>query len=137
MTTRSSSPTDASPAGSRSGSADIDLVPPVISGVEASTRFGRLVVSWDTDEDADAIVDFGTSAALGSSVTNRGPDTLHRVAVDGLAAIKPCSTGFDPATPPATRPLSTTEANPSKPDWPPPPPSSWSISSTISSSTTT
>jgi hypothetical protein len=76
---------DASPAGSRSGSAVIDQVPPVITGVSASTRFGRLVVSWETDEDTDAIVDFGTSAALGSSVTNRGPDTLHRVPVDGLS----------------------------------------------------
>jgi len=76
---------DASPAGTRSGSALVDQVPPVISGVAASTRFGRLLVSWETDEDADAVVEFGTSAALGSSVTNRGPDTLHRVQVDSLS----------------------------------------------------
>lgn len=76
--------TDASPAGTRVGRALVDNVPPVISNIAASTRFGRLIVSWETDEDADAVVEFGTSATMGSAVTNRTMTTDHRVPVDGL-----------------------------------------------------
>jgi hypothetical protein len=75
---------DASPPGTRTAQARIDLVPPVISDVAASTRFGRLIVSWQTDEDADAIVDFGPSASLGTSITNRTLTDSHRVPLDGL-----------------------------------------------------
>jgi hypothetical protein len=77
---------DASPAGERFGTAAADLVPPVIGAVEAATRFGRLLVYWETDEDADAIVEFGTSATLGRSLTNRTLATEHELALDGFAA---------------------------------------------------
>ncbi|MGE3312311.1 MAG: S8 family serine peptidase [Limisphaerales bacterium] len=75
---------DASPAGTRIGQADIDLEPPVLANVSASTRFGRLIVTWETDEDADAVVEYGTTATLGNNVTNRTFTTDHRVPVDGL-----------------------------------------------------
>lgn len=75
---------DASPVSLRTTTVDADLVPPVLANPSASTRFGRLVVSWTSDEPADSIVEFGTSQALGSSVTNRTRVESHQVTIDDV-----------------------------------------------------
>ncbi len=68
--------TDASPSSNRVFSASADLLPPVISNVQAANRFGQIVVSWDTDEDATAIVYYGTNT-LNFSATNRVLDVTR------------------------------------------------------------
>ncbi len=68
--------TDASPSANRVFSASADLLPPVISNVQAANRFGQIVVSWDTDEDATAIVYYGTNT-LDFTATNRVLDVTR------------------------------------------------------------
>lgn len=47
-----------------------DLVPPVISNVGATNRFGNELVSWITDENAAGIVMYGAAGNLNQSITN-------------------------------------------------------------------
>jgi hypothetical protein len=75
---------DAAPPVRRTAEASADLVAPVLSEISAATRFGRMQVTWFTDELADSIVDFGSTPALGQSVTNRVLVEEHRVALGGL-----------------------------------------------------
>ena len=66
----------------------VDVTPPVLSGVGASgTSSTATNVSWTTDEAADTQVDYGTTAAYGSS-TALAPAlvTSHSQALAGLAA---------------------------------------------------
>jgi hypothetical protein len=76
--------TDASPAGSRTATAVADLVPPVISAVISTNRFGKTVISWVTDEPATSIVRYGTNSTLNLSVTNLELVTDHEVPLDNL-----------------------------------------------------
>ncbi|MBX3747852.1 MAG: S8 family serine peptidase [Verrucomicrobiae bacterium] len=76
---------DASPEARRTSDALADLLPPNLTGVADATRFGRLNITWETDEPANAIVEFGATPALGSFVTNRAFVTSHRVVLDGFA----------------------------------------------------
>ncbi|MGZ5544354.1 MAG: choice-of-anchor J domain-containing protein, partial [Limisphaerales bacterium] len=48
----------------------VDLIPPIISSVGATNRFGNELVSWTTDEPASGIVRYGTAGALNQSITN-------------------------------------------------------------------
>jgi hypothetical protein len=75
---------DASPANERVAAADVDLLPPVLSAVSAGTRFGRLQITWASDEPADSIVEFGSTPALGQFATNRTLVEAHRINLDGL-----------------------------------------------------
>src|SRR5690606_10880979 len=56
---------DSEPAATRTAQARADLLSPVLTDVSAVTRFGRLQVTWSTDEPANAIVEFGDTPALG------------------------------------------------------------------------
>ena len=62
-------------------------VPPVIANVtvtqitDSSAR-----VNWTTDEPANTIVDYGTNAAYGSSVTNGLLGAVHSMPLNGLTA---------------------------------------------------
>ena len=51
---------DANPAATRRFTARADLQPPVVSGVFADFEFGRVNITWDTDEEASGIVRYGT-----------------------------------------------------------------------------
>jgi hypothetical protein len=77
---------DAAPAATRSATAVADLVPPVISAVASTTRFGRAVISWDTDEPANAIVGYGLSPDVSLAATNTALATHHEVTVTNLTA---------------------------------------------------
>ncbi len=70
----------------RIATATADLVPPLISAVTETNRFGRALVRWNTDEPANSRVDFGTNAALGSSVAVLTLTTVHEVTLDNLVA---------------------------------------------------
>ena len=68
----------------RSATATADLVPPEISTVAVTNRFGQTVVSWITSEPATAIVRYGTNATLNRSATNRIVTILHEVQLNDL-----------------------------------------------------
>ncbi|MFN7140231.1 MAG: S8 family serine peptidase, partial [Limisphaerales bacterium] len=75
---------DASPAGTRVASARADLVAPVISNVSVTNRYGRTLVSWNTDEPADSIVYFGTNSLFSLSTANSKLTHSHEVALENL-----------------------------------------------------
>src|SRR5690606_36525193 len=76
---------DSEPAATRTAQARADLLSPVLTDVSAVTRFGRLQVTWSTDEPANAIVEFGDTPAPGQVTTNRLVSEDHRVQISGLS----------------------------------------------------
>ena len=60
---------------------------PAIGGVSARVDSSTAaVISWTTDQDADAEVDYGPAEAYANSVfLNRPPSTRHEVPLSGLA----------------------------------------------------
>ncbi len=77
---------DASPAGLRQAAARADLLPPIISNIFVTNRFGRTVVSWQTDEPSTSITRLGTNSSLSLSITNSALTTGHEVIFDNLTA---------------------------------------------------
>jgi hypothetical protein len=76
---------DAAPVGVRTDTAQIDGVPPVISNVAANACNGQSVeITWDTDENADSVVHYGTTPAYGSTVSDATLVTNHFIEFDGL-----------------------------------------------------
>ena len=64
-----------------------DLTPPAISNVKIGGVTDRLaVVSWETDEPADGIVEFGTDTTYGRTVSHTGLLRLHELTLTGLVA---------------------------------------------------
>lgn len=68
-----------------------DLVAPLITGVAVTNQFGRMVVSWMTDEPADSVVRYGTTFAgtnlvVSGTVSNGLRTTMHRLELAGLVA---------------------------------------------------
>ncbi len=64
--------------------ATADLVPPVISQVSITNRFGQTIVSWVTDEPANAVVRFNTNSSLSRAMTNSVISTTHAVELTNL-----------------------------------------------------
>jgi phosphodiesterase/alkaline phosphatase D-like protein len=78
--------------GNKATSADytfttLDMTPPVITGpaVTGVTKTGA-VVSWTTDEAADTLVQYGTTASYGASSGSSTPSTSHTVTLTGLTS---------------------------------------------------
>ncbi len=68
-----------------------DLFAPFIFGVAATNQFGRILVSWLTDEPSDSVVRYGTSIAgtnllNGGIITNESRSTIHRIELTNLVA---------------------------------------------------
>ena len=74
---------DANPPATRRFVARADLRPPVISNVSATFEFGRVIVTWNTDEDASGIVRYGTNTQ-NLAVTNRAFDTIQEAIITGV-----------------------------------------------------
>ncbi len=69
-----------SSASKRTATAVADLVPPVISGVTATTDLGVLTITWLTSDPASSIVRYGTNSSnLNLAVTNAALVTSHVV----------------------------------------------------------
>ncbi|HOB31732.1 MAG TPA: S8 family serine peptidase, partial [Verrucomicrobiota bacterium] len=68
----------------RIASAEADLVPPIISAVTVTNRFGRATILWNTDELTDSRVDYGTTAALGLSTGDLELTTSHTIGLENL-----------------------------------------------------
>ncbi|MEW6770960.1 MAG: fibronectin type III domain-containing protein [Bacillota bacterium] len=62
-----------------------DTTPPVISSVAASTTATTATITWVTDEPATSVVNYGTTTALGSTVTDTTLTTTHSVTLTGLS----------------------------------------------------
>ena len=76
---------DANPPATRIFSVAADLLPPLISNVTATNLYGQIYVTWDTDEDANGVVRYGTNT-LTLSVSNRFFDTVHEVELPNVTA---------------------------------------------------
>lgn len=74
---------DAVPPAQRLFNAQADLLPPVISGVFTTNRFGKAQVHWTTDEAARSLLIYGNTPALGSIQTNSLLLTNHTAVADG------------------------------------------------------
>ena len=68
----------------RVASATGDFVPPFISQVSITNQFGATVVSWMTDEPANALVRFNTNATLSRVASNAIVHTFHQVELTNL-----------------------------------------------------
>jgi hypothetical protein len=75
---------DALPPANRLFTVQVDLLPPVISGVHATNVFGQLTVLWNTDEDARGEIYYG-SPTPNAALTNRTLDVSQEFALANLA----------------------------------------------------
>jgi subtilisin family serine protease len=75
---------DASPPANRVFTALADLQPPVIANVQATDRFGQLLVTWTTDEAARSWVYYGTNTP-NLSLTNLALDVTHEFGLLNVA----------------------------------------------------
>jgi hypothetical protein len=67
-----------------SASASVDTLPPIISNVGSEPDYLDAVISWDTSEPSDSLVQFGESRLLGRTAYEANPTTSHSVTVSGL-----------------------------------------------------
>jgi len=77
---------DASAGTARSATALGDLLPPVITGVGSTNRFGVGSVLWTTDEPASTRVEYGTNSLLNLEASIPGTTTNHVVSLDDLVS---------------------------------------------------
>ncbi len=75
---------DASEHGTISATAIVDTTPPEISTVAAAPDYQDVVVSWQTDEPSDSLVQLGPSAFLDHTAYDPGLTTDHEVTIFGL-----------------------------------------------------
>jgi serine protease AprX len=63
----------------RSAFATAQLVPPVVTGVTATSDLGIISILWQTSEPANSIVRYGTSSNFNLAVTNTDLTTSHAI----------------------------------------------------------
>lgn len=61
-----------------------DVTPPTISNISVLPSTTQAQISWTTNEQATSVVNYGTSAALGSTASVAGYATSHTVTLTGL-----------------------------------------------------
>lgn len=64
----------------------VDTTPPVISSVYATATDTTATITWLTDEPATSIINYGTTTALGSTVSDSTLTTTHSITLTGLTA---------------------------------------------------
>jgi len=77
---------DADPPGERTSQADVDLVPPVLTGVTSTNRFGRTTVIWNSDEPASSRVVYGPPGNLRFAEINVALTQTHKIELPALEA---------------------------------------------------
>src|SRR5262249_30746481 len=75
---------DASVNRTVTATAAIDTAPPDITNVVASPDYEQAVISWNTSENADALVQFGESPFLTKTAFDPNLSTSHAVELPGL-----------------------------------------------------
>jgi subtilisin family serine protease len=63
----------------------VDVAPPVITGRNIQVEYGEAVIGWNTDEAADALVQYGESTFLGRTEYTADFDVVHTLSLSGLA----------------------------------------------------
>jgi hypothetical protein len=76
---------EASPAGLRWVNADVDGVLPLISNVAVVPSVTTATITWDTNEDADSLVNYGLTTGLGSSESDWPLIRSHSIRLGGLS----------------------------------------------------
>lgn len=77
---------DANPAGERLGSAQVDLLPPALTGVQALSRYGRTMIHWETDEPGTSRVVFGQENGAAQEVSGGQFVWTHDLELPSLEA---------------------------------------------------
>ena len=72
--------------GNDSVSFTIDTAAPVISNVAFSLTYENATVTWDTNEEADSMVEYGLTTAYGANVSDAAYVTAHSIFIGGLTA---------------------------------------------------
>ena len=75
---------DASSGANVAATATVDIQPPSISNVSSEPDYESAVISWDTSEAADALVQFGESPLLSKTAYSSSLDTSHSVTLNAL-----------------------------------------------------
>lgn len=75
---------DASAAITVRASAAVDTIVPTISGVTVDVDYEQAIISWNTSEPCDALVQFGESPFLGRTALDPLFDTAHEVVLTSL-----------------------------------------------------
>lgn len=75
---------DASRGQTITATATIDTVKPLITGVTVEPDYENALVTWETDEFTDSLVEFGPSPLLGRTSYDDEPGDLHELRLDGL-----------------------------------------------------
>ena len=75
---------DVSPAGTVTDTAVVDGVIPSVWNVAAVPDVDTAAIVFETDEPAEASVDYGPTTALGSTESDPRPRTQHRIELEGL-----------------------------------------------------
>ena len=101
---------DGSPPILRTADARADLLPPVITNLTITNRFGKEIISWTTDEPAIATVFYGTNGVQTLSASSRFFDTEQQVELPDLAAGVTYQFYVAPETKLATQRQTTTTA---------------------------
>ncbi len=78
-----------SPRSAEASGTPVDNKAPTISSLLATPASTSATISWSTDEVADSTVEYGTTSALGSVVSNAALVTSHSVGLAGLSAATP------------------------------------------------
>lgn len=76
---------DADPPGARTATAVVDLQPPAVSEVLATSRFGRTTITWLTGEPANASVVYGPTNAVTNVVADLAFRARHSLTLPQLA----------------------------------------------------
>ena len=76
---------DASGAITIEATANVDNVPPAITGIVSAPGYADAVITWSTDEPTDALVQFGESTFLSRTAYSPDLDLNHEIHLTGLA----------------------------------------------------
>ncbi|MEM6671689.1 MAG: fibronectin type III domain-containing protein [Planctomycetota bacterium] len=60
-------------------------VAPTITDLDVASELNEVTISWDTDEPADALIEYGLTPALGMSVSRSTYEREHSLTITGLA----------------------------------------------------
>jgi hypothetical protein len=75
---------DASAGVTLQASATVDTILPSITGVIADVDYEQAIISWNTSEPCDSLVQYGESRLLGRTAFDPLRDTAHEITLTGL-----------------------------------------------------
>lgn len=70
----------------KTATATADLQPPVLTGVTVTNAFGRMNISWNSDEPATTVLRYGPDAGMATTVSNATRSLTHTITLEDLTA---------------------------------------------------